>query len=147
MARLIDSVLVDDEGPDQSTELDQRVPITAVPCQSRRFDREHGAHAGFADRSQQAIEAGPSDAAARTAKIIVDDLDCCPAELTSAIGETILPASALVIVCQLIGRCLPDVDIRTARKMLSRDLAHRWPPGLPALSQSRAEELLPTPPD
>jgi hypothetical protein len=104
VARLIDSVLVDDEGPNQSTELDQRVPITAVPCQSRRFDREHGAHAGFADRSQQTLEAGPSDAAARTAKIIVVDLDYCPAELTSAIGETILPASALVIVCQLIGR-------------------------------------------
>jgi hypothetical protein len=30
MARIIDSVLVDNEGPDQSTELDQRVPITAV---------------------------------------------------------------------------------------------------------------------
>ena len=70
-----DSVFVDDEGPDQSAELDQRVPVTAVPCQSRRLDREHCAHAGFADRSQQALEAGPSGAAARTAKIIVDDLD------------------------------------------------------------------------
>src|SRR6476659_1674909 len=29
---------------------------------------------------------------ARATKIIVDDLDCGPAELTGAIGETILPA-------------------------------------------------------
>ena len=116
MARIIDSVLVHDEGSDQSTELDQRVPVTAVACQSGRLDREHCAHAGFADRSQQALEAGPSGAAPRAAKIIVDDLDCGPAELTGAIGKTILPASALMIVRQLIGRRLPDVDIRTARK-------------------------------
>ena len=106
MARIIDSVLVDDDGPNQSTELDQRVPIAAVPCQSRRFDREHGADTGFADRSQQALEAGPGDAAARTAKIIVDDLDCGPAELTGAIGETILPAPTLMVVRELTGRRL-----------------------------------------
>ena len=106
MARIIGSVLVDDEGPNQATELDQGVPITAVPRQSRRFDREHGAHAGFADRSQQALEAGPGDAAARTAKIIVDDLDCGPAELTGAIGETILPAPTLMVVRELTGRRL-----------------------------------------
>src|ERR1700722_16643383 len=126
MARIVDPVLVDDEGPDQSTELDQRVPVTAVTRQSRRLDREPGAHAGFADRSQQALKARPSGAAARAAKIIVDDLDCGPAELTGAIGKTILPASALMIVRQLVGRRLPDVDIRPARKMLSRDLPSPW---------------------
>src|ERR1700751_3275006 len=98
MARIINSVLVDDEGPYQSTELDQRVPVTAVTCQSRRFDREHGAHAGFADRSQQTFEAGPSSAPARPAKVIVNDLDSSPAELTGAIGKTILSALALMIV-------------------------------------------------
>src|SRR5262249_8881650 len=139
--------LVDDEGPDQSTELDQRVPVTAVTRQSRRLNCEHGAHAGFADRSQQALEARPSGAATRAAKIIVGDLDCGPAELTGAIGETILPAPALMIVRQLIGRRLSDVDIRTARKMLRRDLAHRRSPLLPAQSRSRAAGLPPEQPD
>src|SRR5215475_10932283 len=146
MARIVDSVLVDDESPDQSTELDQRVPVTAVTRQSRRLNCEHGAHAGFADRSQQALEARPSGAATRAAKIIVGDLDCGPAELTGAIGETILPASALVIVRQLIGRRLSDVDVRAARKMLSRDLAHRRSPRLPVPSRSRAAGLPPKPP-
>src|SRR5271157_2418036 len=123
------------------------MPVAAVTRQSRRLDRQHGAHAGFADCSQQALETRPSGAAARAAKIIVDDLDCGPAELTGAIGEAILPASALMIVRQLIGRRLPDVDIRTAREMFTRDLAHRWPPHLPALSRSRVEELPPMPPD
>jgi hypothetical protein len=97
MARIIDSVFVDDEGTDQSTEFDQRVPITAVTCQAGRLDRKDGAYPGFADRGQQALKAGPSSAAARAAKIIVDDLDCGPAELTGAISKTILPTLALMI--------------------------------------------------
>jgi hypothetical protein len=52
MARIVDSVLVDDNGPDQSTELDQRMPIAAVARKPRRLDREHGADAALADRGQ-----------------------------------------------------------------------------------------------
>src|SRR5260221_8910459 len=147
MSRIVDSVLVEDDRSDQSTELDQRVPVTAVTRQSRCFDREHGANAGFADCGQQALEARPSDAAARAAKIIVDDLDRGPAELTGAIDKTILPASALMIMRQLIGRRLSDVDVGAARKMLSRDLAHRRSPRVPLRSRSRAAELPPEPPN
>jgi hypothetical protein len=147
MPGIVDSVLVDDNGSDQSTELDQRVPVAAVARESRRLDREHGAYARFADRCQQTLEARPSDAAARAAQIIVDDLDCGPAELTGAIGKPVLPASALVIVRQLIGRRLSDVDVRAARKMLSRDLAHRRSPRLPALSRFREAGLPPELPD
>src|ERR1700682_3994203 len=100
-----------------------------------------------ADCSQQTFEPGPSDAAARAAKIIVDDLDRGPAELTGAIHETILPASTLMIMGQLIGRRLSDVNIGTARKMLSRDLAHRRSPRLPGRSRSRAAGLPPERPD
>ena len=90
MPRIIDSVLVYDDGPDQSTELDQRVPVAAVAGQPGGFDREYGADAPLADRRQQALEARPSDAAARAAEIIVDDLDGGPAELPGAISEPIL---------------------------------------------------------
>jgi hypothetical protein len=47
-------------------------------------------------------------AAARAAEIIVDNLDGGPAKLTSAIGKTILPTAALMIVRLLIGRRLAD---------------------------------------
>ena len=96
MTRIIDSVLVDDDGADQSTELYQRVPVTAIAGQPRRLDREHGPHAPMADRGQQALEAGASGTAAGAAKIIVNDLDRGPAELAGAIDKTILPASALM---------------------------------------------------
>ena len=95
MPRIIDSVLVYDDGPDKSTELNQRVPVAAVSGQSRCFDREYGTDAAFADRCQQALKARPIDAPARAAKIIIDDLDRRPTELPGTIGEPVLAAAAL----------------------------------------------------
>src|SRR5271166_4437144 len=45
MASIVDSVLVDDDGPDQSAELDQRMPVAAVAGEPGGFDREYGANA------------------------------------------------------------------------------------------------------
>jgi hypothetical protein len=42
MARIVDPVLVDEDGADQSTELDQRVPVASVAGETRSLDREHG---------------------------------------------------------------------------------------------------------
>src|SRR5271156_819200 len=132
MSWIIDSVFVNDDGPDQSTELDQRVPVAAVTRESGSLDRENGADAPFADCRQQAFEAEPVDAAARAAEIIVDDLDRVPAELPGTVGHPLLPAVALLIVQELVRRRLPDIDEVCAVQMLNRDLAHRWPPRLPA---------------
>ena len=143
MPRIIDSVLVYDDGPDKSTELDQRMPVATVAGQPRRLDRKYGADAALADRCQQALEARPIDAAARAAKIIVDDLDGGPAELPGTIGEPVLTAVALRIVHELIGRRLADVDEGAAAQMVSRDLGHRRPPRPPAPPRSRAAGLRP----
>src|SRR5215470_14104934 len=140
--RIIDSVLVYDDGPDKSTELNQRVPVAAVTSQPRHFDREYRTDAAFADRGQQALEARPIDASARAAEVIVDDLDYSPAELPGTIGEPVLTPAALQIVQQLIGRRLADVDKGAAAQMIRRDLGHHqssWPPAPP---RSRAVELL-----
>ena len=127
MARIIDSVLVYDDGSDQSTELDQRMPVAAVG-EPGGFDREYGSDAPLADRCQQTREARPSDAAARAAEIIIDDLDGGPAELLGMIGKPVLAPSALLVVHELIGRRLADVDDGPAPEMVSRDLGHRRPP-------------------
>src|SRR5260370_20770805 len=138
MPRIIDSVLVHDDSPDQSTELDQRMPVAAVARQPGRLDREHSPDAAFADRREQAFEARPIDAAPRATQIIVDDLYRCPTELPGSIGEPILPAPALVIVHELIGRRLTDIDACAPREMVSRYLGHRPSPPLPVLSPSPA---------
>ena len=63
MARIVDSVLVDHERADQSTELDQRMPVAAITGKTRRLDREHSADTAVADRCEQPLEAGTRDAA------------------------------------------------------------------------------------
>src|SRR5207245_8325483 len=57
MARIVDSVLVGDERADQSTELDQRMPVAAITGKTRRLDREHSADTAVADRWKQPLEA------------------------------------------------------------------------------------------
>ena len=58
MTRIVDSILVDEDCADQSTELDQRVPVPAVAGETRSLDREHGANTASADRPDQTIEPG-----------------------------------------------------------------------------------------
>src|SRR6516225_10109021 len=89
MARIIDFVLVDDDRGDQSTELDQHMPVAAIAGETRGLDREHRADVSGADCADQTIKAGAGDAASRAAKVIIDDLDASPAELPSAIGRPI----------------------------------------------------------
>src|SRR5260370_20870271 len=132
MPRIIDSVLVYDDSPDKSTELDQRVPVATVAGQPRGLDRKYCADPPLTDRSQQALEARPFDAASRAAKIIVDNLDSGPAELPGMIGEPVLTAAALRIVQELIGRRLADGDESAAAPIVSPDLPPRRPPRLPA---------------
>ena len=102
MARIVNSVLVDDDGADQSTELDQRMPVAAVAGETRGLDRKHRADTAVADGGQQSLEAWTGDAATRSSEIVVDDLDSRPAELLGAIGKPILPPLTFKIVHELI---------------------------------------------
>src|SRR5258707_14510899 len=134
MTRIIDSVLVYDDGPDKPTDLDQRMPVATVAGQPRRLDRKHGADPPLTDRSQQALETRPVGAASRAAKIIVDDLDHGPAEVPSTIGEPVLTAAALRIVQELICRRLADVNKGAAVPVVRRDFRHCRTSRLPAAS-------------
>src|SRR5262249_18079416 len=113
------------------------MPVAAIAGKTRRFDREHGADAALADRSQQALKTRTPDTAAGAAEIIVDHLDVDPTELARTIRKPILPALALLIVQKLVDRRLPDVDDGAAREMFSGDLAHRRPPRLQEPRRSR----------
>src|SRR5258707_12179291 len=55
VSRIIDSVLVYDDGPDQSTELDQRVPVATVAGEAGGFDCEYGAPPCLPDRPPQTL--------------------------------------------------------------------------------------------
>src|SRR5260370_3626899 len=118
MARIVDSVLVDDERADQSTKFDQRMPVAAIAGKTRRLDREHSADTAVADRCEQPLEAGPRDAAAGPAEVVVDDFDVAPAKLPGPIDETVSAPSALMIMRELVCWRLPDVVAGVAGAML-----------------------------
>ena len=94
MPSVVDPILVDDDGPDQSAELDQRMPVAAVAGEPGGFDREYGPDAPLADRRQQSLEAGARDAACRAAEIVIDNLNGSPAELFRATGKAVLAPQA-----------------------------------------------------
>ncbi len=102
MARIVDSVLVDEDGADQSTELDECVPVAAVAGETRSLDRKHRTDTTVTDCGQQALEAWTGNAAARSSEIVVDDLDSRPAKLPGTIRKPILSSLAFKIVHELI---------------------------------------------
>jgi len=102
MARIVDSVLVDEDRADQSTELYQRVPVAAVAGEARSLDGKHHTDATVTDCGQQPLEVRTDDASARSSEIVVDDFDSRPAKLPGAIGKPVLPALALEVVHELI---------------------------------------------
>ena len=56
--RIIDAVLIDDHRADESTEFEERVPITTIARQSGGLDRQNGANPAFTDRGEQLLEPG-----------------------------------------------------------------------------------------
>src|SRR5215470_1660017 len=93
MPRIVDTVFFGDERDDQSTELDQRMPVAAITGKTGRLDREHGADTAIADHCEQPLEARTCDAAARAAEVVVDDIDVAPAKLLGSIDEAVFGAS------------------------------------------------------
>jgi hypothetical protein len=61
------------------------VPVAAIAGETRSLDRQHGTDIACADRPDQTIEAVSGGSTAGAAKIVINDLDASPAELTGAI--------------------------------------------------------------
>ena len=120
--RVVDAILVDDQGPDQAAEFQQRMPVAAVARQTGGFQRQHSADAALADRGEKLLKARPPRAGSRSPEVIVDHFDVRRPQLTGPIGQAVLSSLALEIVHDLNGCRLADVDDSLARKVLRRDL-------------------------
>lgn len=107
---IVDAVLVRDQRPHETTELQQCMPITPVAGQTRSLDGHHGADAAFTYRRQKLLETRTSDPRAGAAEIVVDHADIGPTELSGAFHEGILSPAAFDVVDDLADGRLPDVD-------------------------------------
>src|SRR5271165_3776128 len=107
------------------------MPITPIAGKSGCFYREHGAGGASANGGQQFIEPGPRRPAAGTPEVVVDDYYVRPPKRPRACRESILTATTLRIVCELVRGGLPHIHKGGARGVFNANLAHRSPPLLP----------------
>ena len=122
---MIEAIGVSDERVRDPAQIEQPVPIGIVPRQARDFQAQHEANASERDLRRQVGEAG---AVGQTrpghTEILVNDGDMVawPTQIHSAIDEFVLPVGGLVVVFDLGGRRLPDIDTRSAPHMAVGDL-------------------------
>src|SRR5262249_19032473 len=121
--RVVDALLVDEQGPGQGTQIDQVLPVPLVTGQARSFQGADGADLSLADGGEQAAEAWALlSAAPRAAEILIEDDDRGEAELAGAFGEGVPTLLSFAVITHLgIGR-LADVDVGLSVKMRRVDL-------------------------
>src|SRR5664279_1766844 len=113
-ARIIKPLAVGDDHAEQRTQLKKLVPITIITSQSRSVETDHQPRIAEADLSDQLLKSLPIRMPrARLAKILVNDMDpfTGPAEINSAIHQSILKLGALLVMLDLGHRRLANVDV------------------------------------
>ena len=102
MARIINSIFVDDNGPDQSTKLDQSVPVRAVARETQASIAKTAPtwplQIAANSRSKPGRAMPPPDRPRSSSMIST----VAPAKLFGAIGKPILPPLTFKIVHELI---------------------------------------------
>lgn len=77
MARIVDAVVVDNARADKAAQLENMVPIPAVPSDPGRLETKHRTDIAGAQPRDQTLEPGSRNrAASRQTEILIDDLDC-----------------------------------------------------------------------
>ena len=121
--RVVHAVAVADEALPIATQVQQRVPVGAIPRQPGDFVGEDDADLAEGDARDQILEPlalqGRRTAAAEVA---VDHLDIGlePAEFPRALAQRVLQPQALLVAQHLLRRGLADVDHRLAAQVPGR---------------------------
>ena len=105
MARIVDTVLVQDEGFGKRADLEQTVPVGGIPRQARDLQPHHHTDPPKADFGHHTLKATAlSRRRAREPEILVDNdqLFGGPAERLSSPLEIILPRGALAMLVHLM---------------------------------------------
>src|SRR3954469_9846270 len=120
-ARIVNAVAIADEGLAIAAQIQQRIPIRAVPAETGHFGREHDADLAQCHTGDQDLEALPMGPRPAQAEISVDapDIRLAPAEIESTPAQIVLQPQALLIGEHLMRARLPDVDVARRAKWRS----------------------------
>jgi hypothetical protein len=139
-ARIVDAIMIDEEGAHQGAQVDQVMPVATIASEARGFEAEHGAYDPAAHGGHQPLEARPLyQPRSRAAQIFVDRLDAREAQGARRVCERILATLALQVIADLHGGGLPNVHDGAAPEVLRTDFriqdappGRRRRPGVPA---------------
>ena len=122
--RIVDAILIEDQGVGEGADLQQAMPVGVVPRQARDLQAHDDAGVSHADIGDQALKTlAPGCRRAGLTLIIVDDdnLIVAPAKCDCAPTKRILPFRALDVLDDLPHRGLADVQVRAALEMVRLD--------------------------
>lgn len=123
LARIVDTLTVDDEGVRESAEIEELIPIAIVAGQPRDVETDDSAGVPEADLGHEALEARtPGSRRAGLAEIFVDHDHLAPAQAACVVLQVVLTAAALVMMTDLRERGLTDVHEGRTVQMLGADL-------------------------
>ena len=133
-SRVVDAVVVGDQGSLVATDVQKRVPVRAVAREARHLRGKDDAYPPERDPGGEFLESlAVGSLRSREPQVRVDHLDVigAPAQPGCAFHEGILQTQALPVGEHLIGGGLADVDHGFAGQMLRRyqlRAPHRLPP-------------------
>jgi hypothetical protein len=105
--RIVDTILIEDQGIGERADLQQAMPVRVVPGQTRHLQAHHDARVPHAHVRNQTLKAlAPGRRRARLALILIDDGDLivAPAECDGAATQGVLPFGALDVLDDLTHR-------------------------------------------
>jgi hypothetical protein len=132
-ARIVRAVRIDHQRADKGAQIDQVVPVAAVPREAGRLDAKHGTDRTRADRGHQFLETRAlHQSGTGAAEIVVDYRDRGESKRSRRLGQRILPTLALGVLRDLPHGRLAHIDHRAAAEVFRRDLGmHHTPPARP----------------
>jgi hypothetical protein len=140
VVRVVDAVLVGQQGAEEAADLQQVVTVLARAGQAADLQAEDQADVPEGDLGQQPLEAGAGDRRLTAlALILVDDQDPLgrPAQADGVVGQRVLAVGRLAVVADLLGAGLTDVDDGQPVQVPALNLrpsGHPWWAKRPAVS-------------
>jgi hypothetical protein len=133
LTRIVQSVIIGDQDPEDGSEFQQLIPVLAGAGQPARLGAEDQPDVVEPDFGQEPLEAGAvGGRAAAEAEVVVDDQDAVrpPAQGHGAIGELVLAVGGFPVIEDLLGRGLAHVDhseaVEVVRLNLARGGSGKW---------------------